>query len=318
MAKSQGKKKPAAPKAKAARKPVATKKLAAKKPAAKKAATKPSKAAAKPAPKASPRTAAVKKTAAKKQAAKQPAKGKPAKATAKPAKAAKPVKAPKPVKSAVREAPAAKVKTAPAAVPAPARKPAPAPAAAAAAGKKPRARRARPRIHSDGTPLAAWLTPGEKPRPSSFIPAPPRAEGPSLIAAAPASSDRLIRPEDVAEAAVRTVPVRVDIEQSAGRVYISVNPQQVMLRVGEGVEWDFRFLGGADVSAEEITIEFDRPSPFTQTTFKSRKPGVGRPYRQLSGAALKTASGKRARYTIRVVNQFKTELAMAEVALVVA
>jgi hypothetical protein len=179
--------------------------------------------------------------------------------------------------------------------------------------KKSRARRARPRVHSNGAPVAAWLPPGgPKPRPSSFIPAPPRAEAPSLIAAAPASSDRLIRPEDVTDFVTRTVPIRVDVEQGGGRVFISVNPEEVTLRAGEGIEWDFRYIGGADVIVDEITVEFDKPSPFSHVSFRSRKPGTARPHRQLSGAAQKTAAGKRVRYTIRAMTQFKTELASTQ------
>jgi hypothetical protein len=177
--------------------------------------------------------------------------------------------------------------------------------------KKPRLRRPRPRVQSNGAPVAAWLPQGEKPRPSSFIPAPARAEAPSLIAAPPASSDRLIRPEDVTEFVTRTVPIRVDIEQSGGRVYIGVNPEEVVLRAGEGIEWDFRYFGGADVTCDEIVIEFEKPSPFANASFRSRKPGAARPHRQLSGAAQKTSAGTRVRYTIKAMTAFKTELATA-------
>jgi hypothetical protein len=186
------------------------------------------------------------------------------------------------------------------------------PVVPAAPAKKVRARRPRPRIQSNGAPVAAWLPPGaEKPRPSSFIPAPPRAEAPSLIAAPPASSDRLIRPEDVTEFVTRTVPVRVDVEQSGGRVYISVNPEEVVLRAGEGIEWDFRYIGGADVTIDELLIDFDKPSPFSQTNFRSRKPGAARPHRQLSGAVHASSAGKTIRYAIKAMTPFKTELAVA-------
>ena len=180
----------------------------------------------------------------------------------------------------------------------------------AAADEKKRPRRSRLRIHSDGTPLAAWLTPGEKPRPSSFIPAPPRAEAPSLVAAPPASSDRLFRDDDISEMTVRTVPVRVDIEQSGGRVFIAVNPEEVTVRTGEGIEWDFRYLGGADVMVDEVVIEFDRPSPFSSGTFRSRKPGIARPHRQLSGAVSAASGGKRVQYAIRAMTAFKSELSV--------
>jgi hypothetical protein len=176
--------------------------------------------------------------------------------------------------------------------------------------KKTRTRRPRPRVQSNGAPVAAWLPQGvDKPRPSSFIPAPARAEAPSLIAAPPASSDRLIRPEDVTEFVTRTVPIRIDVEQGAGHIFISVNPEEVTLGPGEGIEWDFRYLGGSDVTIDELVIEFAKPSPFTTVIFKSRKPGAARPHRQLSGAVQKAAAGKRIEYTVRAINVFKTELA---------
>jgi hypothetical protein len=216
-------------------------------------------------------------------------------------------KATKAVKRAVAAVPARPVATAKAAV---ARIVPAAVARPVVDVKKARARRARPRVHSNGAPVAAWLPQGvDKPRPSSFIPAPPRAEAPSLIAAPPASSDRLIRPEDVTEFVTRTVPVRVDVEQGGGRVFISVNPEEVSLRPGEGIEWDFRYLGGADLAVDELVIEFERPSPFSTMAFKSRKPGTARPHRQLSGPVHKSSTGKRVGYTIRAMSPFKTELA---------
>lgn len=182
--------------------------------------------------------------------------------------------------------------------------------------KKARARRPRPRVHSNGTPVAAWLPQGvDKPRPSSFIPAPPRAEAPSLIAAPPASSDRLIRPEDVTEFVTRTVPVRIDVEQGGGRYFISVNPEEVTLRPGEGIEWDFRYLNGADVTVDELVVDFEKPSPFSAATFRSHKPGAARPHRQLSGAAQKSSVGKRIEYTVRAMSPFKTELAVCKLYL---
>ena len=297
MAKAQ--KKPAAKAKKAAAKKVVAKvKKAAKslktKVAPKKKPVKPAKPAKKPpAKKPAPKKAvakvkqavkAVKKVVAKVAApAKKAAAPKPAPVAAKPAKAAA---APKPP------------------VPSP---PAPRPAPAAGADKK-RGRRARTRVQSSGAPVAAWLS-TEKPRASSFIPAPPRAEAPSAIAAPPASSDRLIRPEDVLHPAVRTVPVRIDIEQGAGRFYVIASPIEVTVRVSEGIEWDFRYVGGADVMCDEIVIEFDRPSPFSQATFRSRRPGGARPHRQLSGPASASSAGKRVQYTARAMTAFKTELA---------
>ena len=264
----------------------AKKRVAPRKPAPKpaKAAKKPVKPAARPAKKAAKVVKAAPKTVAK-------AAAKVVKKTAAAAVALRAAAAPAKVVAAPK----------PAATPRPAAEP-----------KKPRARRMRPRVHSNGAPVAAWLPPGaEKPRPSSFIPAPPRAEAPSLIAAPPASSDRLIRPEDVTEFVTRTVPIRVDVEQGAGRTFISVNPEEVTLRSGEGIEWDFRYIGGADVTVDELVIEFEKPSPFSSATFRSRKPGSARPHRQLSGAAQKNAAGSRVRYAIKAMSMFKTELAVA-------
>jgi len=284
--------------------------------ASKAAVTKVAKAAPKkPAPKPAPKAAlkAVPKSA--KPALKVPEKGSP-KAAAKPGKAPANVAGKSAEKPAAKAAPKAAAKPAGKpvlkAVPPPAAKGPvavpPPPAARAPEPEKKRGRRARPRVLSSGAPAAAWLS-TEKPRPASFIPAPARAEAPSAIAAPPASSDRLLRPEDVAHPAVRTVPIRIDVEQSAGRYYVLANPMEVTVRVGEGIEWDFRYLGGADVSVDEIVIEFDKPSPFAQTVFRTRKPGGARPHRQLSDGALPSAAGKRIQYTVRANTPFKTELA---------
>jgi hypothetical protein len=201
-------------------------------------------------------------------------------------------------------------KAAPAAAPVAAVPAAPRPAAPEP--EKKRGRRARPRVHSSGAPAAAWLS-TEKPRPASFIPAPARAEAPSAVAAPPASSDRLIRPDDVDHPAVRTVPVRIDVEQGAGRFYVIAYPLEVSVRPGEGIEWDFRYIGGADVSVEEIVVEFEKPSPFTKEVFRTRKPGGARPHRALSNGALPAAVGRRIQYTVRAINPYKTELANTKV-----
>ena len=332
MAKAQGKK--VAAKGKTAAKtgkPAAKKTSPAKKAAPAKAAGKslktkassPAKAATKKtAPKAAAKPAAKPKKALK--VVKAPPKAAPKKATVKakpaPKPAAKPAAkvAPKPSK------PAPKAASKPVAKPAPKAKAAPAPPAAPAAkapiapprpvvreAEKKRGRRARPRVQSSGVPAAAWLS-SEKPRPASFIPAPPRAEAPSAIAAPPASSDRLIRPEDVAQPVVRTVPVRIDVEQGAGRFYVIANPSEVSVRVGEGIEWDFRYLGGADVTVEEIVVEFDKPSPFTHQIIRTRKPGGARPHRALSDSAVASAAGRRVQYTVRAMTGFKTEVASAK------
>ncbi|MFL6246989.1 MAG: hypothetical protein ACJ74H_13245 [Thermoanaerobaculia bacterium] len=326
MAKAQGKKTAAA--GKSAVKKVAARVAkaagAAKKKVAPKKAAPPQKKKAKAAPKPAPKKKSVAKTAAKvvkKAAKKVVAKAKPAaKAVAKTVVKTKAVKkapaAKVVVKAAKAVAKAVVAKPAPKPAPAPAAAPAPvAPAAAVARpaeAEKKRGRRARPRVHSSGAPAAAWLS-TEKPRPASFIPAPARAEAPSAVAAPPASSDRLIRPDDVDHPAVRTVPVRIDVEQGAGRFYVIAYPLEVSVRPGEGIEWDFRYIGGADVSVEEIVVEFEKPSPFAQAVFRTRKPGGARPHRQLSNGALASAVGRRIQYTVRAINPYKTELASTKV-----
>jgi len=269
--------------------------------------------------------AAAKKSPAKKPAARKPAPKKPAPKPKKPAPPKKPAAkakpappppkptrpTPAPAKAAVKPAakPVAKPVSKPVSKPVPPPDRPPAPPKPAAEEKK-RTRRSRPKVTSSGPATAAWFVQGG-PRPSSFIPAPARAEAPSLVAAPPASSDRLVAEHELTHFAVRTVPIRVDVEAAAGRVYLNINPNEVLLKVGEGIEWDFRYLGGADIVVEEMVIEFEKPSPFGQTTFRSRRPGAARPHRQLSGGALKNAAGKRVQYTIRAFNGFKMELAVA-------
>ena len=272
--------------------------------------------ASKPASKKAKVAAKVTKKATKpvaKTAVKTPAKTT-AKLVAKVAKAAPKVVAKVAAKLSKVAAKVAAPKAAPAVPPRPATPVAPVAAAAprAAEAEKKRGRRARPRVHSSGAPAAAWLS-TEKPRPASFIPAPARAEAPSAVAAPPASSDRLIRPDDVDHPAVRTVPVRIDVEQGAGRFYVIANPIEVSVRTGEGIEWDFRYLGGADVSVEEVVVEFEKPSPFAQTVFRTRKPGGARPHRQMSNGALPAAVGRRIQYTVRAINPYKTELANTKI-----
>jgi len=171
-------------------------------------------------------------------------------------------------------------------------------------------RRPRLRITGDGTVTANWLNNGEKPRPSSFIPAPPRAESAFSVAAPPASSDRLIRPEDLkaVHAGLRTYTVRVDIEQGGGKTTLGIYPSEIAIRSGEGIEWDFRYLGGADATVDEVVIEFDRPSPFGSASFRSRKPGGNRPHRHVSGPASAASANKRVTYTIRCFNLVKAEI----------
>jgi len=175
----------------------------------------------------------------------------------------------------------------------------------------PRPRRSRTRVISDEGPLAAWIpqSPEARPRSSSFIPAPPRAEGPSNVAAPPASADREVRADDLLSHPIRTFPVRVDIEQSGGKTLIALYPEELTIKPGDGIEWDFRYLGSADVIVEEVIIEFDKPAPFGKPIFRSKKPGSALPHRQLSGATTNSTTGKRIQYTIRCMNLFKTEVA---------
>jgi hypothetical protein len=234
-----------------------------------------------------------------------------AKAKVKPSKAAAPRQAPQPV---ISRRTAAK----PAAPPAP---PAKAEKAAAASppAKTSKPRRPRTRIQGGSGIVASWFPSENRPRPSSFIPAPPRAESPSLIAAPPASSDRLVHPADLDGAAlsIRLFPVRIDIEQSMGRVHISPRPEFIAIRVGEALEWDFRYLAGTDAVVDEVIIDFEKSSPFPKNVMRSRKPGSARPHRQLSGAAASSGAGKTYEYRIRCLSIMKTEVAVARATLVV-
>lgn len=330
MAKVQGKK------------TVAGKKVAARKPAAgakgaKPAPKRPAKAA-KASAKAKP---AARKVVKKKVAAKPATKPKvtakgatPAKATKptraagaaasatqqKKAKTAKPSKAKVVAKALTKALEKAPAKASPKTVTRPVAKVSAGPAAAATAATPVRVaapvdekkkRRPRPKVTSSGAATATWFSQGEKPRSSSFIPAPPRAEAPSLVAAPPASSDRLVSNDELTAFAVRTAPVRIDVEASAGRVSVRIFPEDVALRIGEGIEWDFRYVGGADVIVDELIVEFEKPAPFTQSHFRSKRPGINRPHRQLSGPVLKSAAGKHFGYTVRAFNAFKTEQATA-------
>jgi hypothetical protein len=295
------------------KKPAAPPKAAAKKPVAKPAVKPSPKPPAKPAAKAVAKVKQAAKTVVKK--VEKAAKAAP-KAVAKVVPASKgkaaPAVAAKTPPAAAPKAASSKVATISKPVAVPPVKPAAPVAPKAPEPEKKRGRRARTRITSSGAPAAAWLS-TEKPRPASFIPAPPRAEAPSAIAAPPASSDRLIRPEDLTHLAVRTVPVRIDIEQGDGRFHVIANPIEVTLKVGEGIEWDFRYIGGADVTAEEVVVEFDRPSPFPQIVYRTHKPGGARPHRQLSGGALPSAIGKKVQYTVKAMTVYKTEMASTKI-----
>src|SRR5256885_10033245 len=47
---------------------------------------------------------------------------------------------------------------------------------------------------------------------------------------------------------------------------------EVELRVAEGIEWDFRYIGGADVIIDEIIIEFEKPSRSEEHTSELQSP----------------------------------------------
>ena len=111
--------------------------------------------------------------------------------------------------------------------------------------------------------------------------------------------------------------MRIDLEHSLGRIQLVVQPQQVIIRPGDGVEWDFRYLGGADVIVEDVIIEFDKPAPFSKPVFKSHNPGSARPHRQLSGPISRDTGGKTITYTIRCLNAFKNEVAIAKPSIAV-
>lgn len=138
------------------------------------------------------------------------------------------------------------------------------------------------------------------------------------MAAPPATADRLVRPGDLTGLgeAIRTHPVRIDIEYSAGRTLIMLNPEELTIRAGDGVEWDFRYFGGADLMVDEVVIEFPKPSPFTKGSFREKKLSAPR-HRQLSGPAADTDIELRIEYSIRCFNSFKTEVASLRPRLIV-
>jgi hypothetical protein len=175
------------------------------------------------------------------------------------------------------------------------------------------------RFDSPGEITAAWFPqPDSNRRPASFIPAPPRAEAPSNVAAPPAMADREVRRSDMSnvEEAIRTHPIRIDIEYSAGRTLVQLSPEELEIRAGDGVEWDFWYSGGADLMVDEVMIEFPKPSPFGKASFKAKKPNSPR-HRELSGPAHLKNGEQRFEYTIRCLNSFKTEVASARPRLVI-
>jgi hypothetical protein len=115
---------------------------------------------------------------------------------------------------------------------------------------------------------------------------------------------------------IRTVPVRIDVEQSQGRFLVLPNPLSVTVRTGEAIEWDFRYIGGADFAVEEIVIEFAKSAPFSQAVYRTRKPGGARPHRQISGPA-SLGDGTVYDYTITAMTPFKTSLATGKAQLTI-
>jgi hypothetical protein len=117
--------------------------------------------------------------------------------------------------------------------------------------------------------------------------------------------------------AIRTLPVRVEIEQAVGRAEIFLNPLEQHVRPGDAIEWDFRYLGGADVIVDEVVIEFDSGRPFTGKGFRSRNPGNARPHRYVSEKVSETAAGTRIEYVIRARDIGKNTVAIARPVIVV-
>lgn len=114
----------------------------------------------------------------------------------------------------------------------------------------------------------------------------------------------------------RLHPVRVEIEYSAGRMLVLSSPDELHIRGGEGIEWDFFYTGGADLMVDEITIEFEKAAVFPKAEIKVKKPSAPR-HRVLSGPSGRVESATRIEYTIRVFNSFRTEVALARPRLVI-
>jgi hypothetical protein len=131
-------------------------------------------------------------------------------------------------------------------------------------------------------------------------------------------ADREVRRSDMSnvEEAIRTHPIRIDIEYSAGRTLVQLSPEELEIRAGDGIEWDFWYYGGADLMVDEVVIEFPKPSPFVKASFKAKKPNSPR-HRELSGPAHLNNGKQRYEYTIRCLNSFKTEVASARPRLVI-
>lgn len=146
----------------------------------------------------------------------------------------------------------------------------------------------------------------------SFLPAPPRAEAPSNVAAPPASSDRIIRSDEgLTLPAIRVHPVRAEIEQSMGRTSIYLHPPEITLRKGDGIEWDFRYLGGTDTFIERVTIEFEQKNLFVSDRFETKNPGAARPHRQMTGRLDDDASTGTYTYRLTAVDMYDNIMATA-------
>lgn len=150
----------------------------------------------------------------------------------------------------------------------------------------------------------------------SFLPAPPRAEAPSTVAAPPASSDRIIRSDEALNLpAIRVAPVRVEIEQSMGRTHIFLHPPEITLRQGDGIEWDFRYLGGTDTFIERIKISFEGANLFSSQRFDTKNPGAARPHRLLTGRLAEGASTGTYTYALEAVDLWGNSVANARATL---
>lgn len=131
-------------------------------------------------------------------------------------------------------------------------------------------------------------------------------------------ADREVRASDLTGVGMgfRIHPVRVDVEYSGGRTLILPKPEELAIRAGEGIEWDFRYSGGADLMVDEMVIEFPKPSPFAKQTLRTKKPSSPR-HKVASGVSDDVTETLRIEYLIRCTNSFKSEMASARPRLVI-
>jgi hypothetical protein len=132
-------------------------------------------------------------------------------------------------------------------------------------------------------------------------------------------ADRVVRASDLTGVGTtyRVHPIRIDIEYSAGRMLLIPNPEELRIRSGEGVEWDFRYTGGANLMIEEIIIELPKGAPFQKAVLRAKKPTAPR-HRVLTGAAAAVSDDWVGNYTIRCLNSFKSEVAGGGARIVVS